>query len=113
MNLKDTWFEAEAVVKKIQDNSPDFFQQLKKVLVTIILFAICVVIFAVFLIWSLANEGVIFLFEKFKKKENPTIIEAEEYTEHSDYSGAPDPNLEIPKEGIKDPASELRKKGML
>jgi ABC-type phosphate transport system permease subunit len=107
MSISDTWFEAEAVVKKIRDHSPDYFKTLMKLLATIILFALCVIIFVVLL----SSQFVVAMFEKFKKKEEkPMETWDNEYEQHSDYSNVPEV---IEKEARKDLDAKLREKGML
>ena len=106
MSIHDTWFEAEAVVKKIRDSSPDYFETLKKLLATIILFALCVVIFVVLLL----SRFVVAMFEKFRKEEKPIETWHNEYEQHSDYSNVPEV---VEKESKKDLDAKLREKGML
>tara|TARA_Y100000590_G_scaffold237348_1_gene267156 strand:+ start:278 stop:607 length:330 start_codon:yes stop_codon:yes gene_type:complete len=78
-SLKDLWFDAEDVVKKIQINFPGFFEVAVKILKTVILFILCSAIFMILI----AKEFIVSMYKKIKsklKKDN-AVEELDEYVD--------------------------------
>tara|TARA_B100000700_G_C15003761_1_gene837560 strand:- start:610 stop:927 length:318 start_codon:yes stop_codon:yes gene_type:complete len=77
-SLNDLWFDAEDVVKKIQSNFPEFFEVAVKILKTVLLFALCSIIFIVLIV----KEYTIIAYIKIKSKmqKDNDIEELDEYS---------------------------------
>ncbi len=77
-SLNDLWFDAEDVVKKIQSNFPGFFEVAVKILKTVLLFALCSIIFIVLIV----KEYTIIAYIKIKSKmqKDNDIEELDEYS---------------------------------